>query len=85
MSNFLTSEEIRDLKWKPRKADRKTVDKIKIILMLDPGYSYEEIARVLLTDDSNILGGIMFIKVMASKRYSSCSMLGVLVDFPPIN
>jgi len=54
MSNFLTAKEISDLKWRHRKADRKTADKIKTLLMLDQGYSYEEIARVLLTDDSTI-------------------------------
>jgi transposase len=54
MSSFLTPKEINDLKWRHRKADRKTADKIKTILMLDKGYSYEEIARVLLTDDSTI-------------------------------
>lgn len=54
MSNFLTQKEISDLKWRHRKADRKTADKIKTILMLDQGYSFEEIARVLLTDDSTI-------------------------------
>jgi transposase len=54
MPNFLTQKEINDLKWRHRKADRKTADKIKTILMLDQGYSYDEIARVLLTDDSTI-------------------------------
>jgi transposase len=54
MSNFLTQKEISDLKWRHRKSDRRTADKIKTILMLDQGYTYEEIARVLLTDDSTI-------------------------------
>jgi transposase len=54
MSNFLTAKEISDLKWRHRNSDRRTADKIKTILMLDQGYSYEEIARVLLTDDSTI-------------------------------
>ena len=54
MSSFLKPKDISDLKWRHRKADRKTADKIKTILMLDQGYSYEEIARVLLTDDSTI-------------------------------
>jgi transposase len=54
MSNFLTEKQISDLKWRHRNSDRRTADKIKTILMLDKGYSFEEIASVLLLDDSTI-------------------------------
>lgn len=54
MSNFLTEKEISDLKWRHRNSDRRTADKIKTILMLDKGYSFEEIASVLILDDSTI-------------------------------
>lgn len=54
MSNFLSQKEINDLKWRHRNSDRKTADKIKTILMLDKGYSFDEIASVLLLDDSTI-------------------------------
>jgi len=54
MSNFLTAKEVSDLKWRHRTSDRRTADKIKTILMLDKGYSYEEIAKILLLDDSTI-------------------------------
>jgi transposase len=54
MSNFLSQKEISDLKWRHRNSDRRTADKIKTILMLDKGYSFEEIAIVLILDDATI-------------------------------
>jgi transposase len=54
MSNFLTEKQILELIMQHRHTDRKTADKIKAILMVDKGYSFEEIAQVLLVDDSTI-------------------------------
>lgn len=50
MSGFLSSEEIRSLKLLHRSSNRKQADKIKAILMLDQGYEYSEIAKILLID-----------------------------------
>jgi len=54
MANFLTSEQITELKLMHKKSDRKKADKIKSILLVNAGYSFEEIARILLLDDSTI-------------------------------
>jgi transposase len=51
---LLSQKEISDLKWRHRNSDRRTADKIKTILMLDKGFSFEEIASVLILDDATI-------------------------------
>jgi len=51
---LLTAKEISALRWRYQNSDRRTADKIKTILMLYKGYSFEEIASVLLLDDSTI-------------------------------
>ena len=50
MPDFLSPEEIKSLKALHRSSNRKQADKIKAILMLDQGYEYSEIARILLID-----------------------------------
>ena len=56
--NFLNTEQIQELKDAHREAkqrrDIKNADKIKAILLLNDGYSYDEIAKILLLDDSTI-------------------------------
>lgn len=58
MKNFLSIDQIQELKQAHREAkkkkDIKNTDKIKAILLINDGYSYEEIARILLLDDSSI-------------------------------
>ena len=54
MSGFLHPEEIQALKRMHKVSDRRKADKIKAILMLNTGYSPEEIAQILLLDDSSI-------------------------------
>ena len=54
MSNILSSEEINTLKSLHRSSDRKQADKIKAILMLDQGYEYSEISKILLIDPSTV-------------------------------
>ena len=55
MSTFLSATQINDLRIQHRKSREKRIcDKIKAILLLDKGYSYEQIAEVLLIDDSTI-------------------------------
>jgi len=54
MSNFLTLEQIKDLKSRHKKADKKQRDKIKGILLLNRGYEYAEIAEILLIDQSTL-------------------------------
>jgi len=54
MSNFLQPQEILALKLMHKTSDRKKADKIKAILLLDLGYSPEEISTILLLDDSTI-------------------------------
>ncbi|MDY6935589.1 MAG: helix-turn-helix domain-containing protein, partial [Spirochaetota bacterium] len=56
--NFLNTEQIQKLKDAHREAKRrrdiKNADKIKAILLLNHDYSYDEIAKILLLDDSTI-------------------------------
>lgn len=54
MSNFLSPEQIIVLKWMHKTPDRKKADKIKAILLLNRGFSPEEVAEILLLDDSTI-------------------------------
>jgi transposase len=54
MSNFLHPEEIQALKGMHKTSDRKKADKIKAILLLNAGYNPEEIARILLLDNTTI-------------------------------
>jgi hypothetical protein len=53
MKSFLTAQEVTDLtrSHKACKSLRKR-DRIKAILLLNDGYTYGEVARVLLLDDS---------------------------------
>ena len=55
MEAFLTVEEVQQYKRMHRKAKRKReADKIKTILLLNDGFSYEQIAKILLLDDQTI-------------------------------
>jgi transposase len=54
MSNFLSPEQITELKRLHKTLDRKKADKIKSILLLNKGYEYSEIADILILDDSTI-------------------------------
>ena len=54
MLSFLSSDQISELKLMHKTSDRKKADKIKSILLLNDGYLFEEIARILLIDDSTI-------------------------------
>lgn len=55
VSGFLTTEQIAALRVIHRKSrERRVCDKIKALLMLHSGYSYEQIAQVLLLDDATI-------------------------------
>ncbi|MGD8781264.1 MAG: helix-turn-helix domain-containing protein [Ignavibacteria bacterium] len=55
MENLLTKEQREGLENLHRKIkDRKSCDKIKTMLMLDVGYSTEEISRVLLIDKNTV-------------------------------
>jgi transposase len=55
MESFLTGEQYYDLRMLHKRSKEKRVcDKIKAILMLDSGYTYDHIAEVLLLDDSTI-------------------------------
>ena len=56
MKEFLTQEEIFSYKLlhKNFRNDQRKSDWIKAILMLNDGYNYEEISKVLLIDDSTI-------------------------------
>ena len=54
MSAFLSPAQVFELRQLHRKTHPKKKDRIKAILMLNSGYSYEEIAEVLILDDSTI-------------------------------
>jgi len=51
---FLSPAQVFELRQLHRKTHPNKRDKIKAILMLNSGYSYEEIAEVLILDDSTI-------------------------------
>ena len=74
MSTFLSATQINDLRIQHRKSREKRIcDKIKAILLLDKGYSYEQIAEVLLIDDSTIHRWYI--------RYEEGGIEGLLADF----
>jgi predicted ArsR family transcriptional regulator len=52
---MLTPQERENLILRHRKErDKRTCDRIKAVLAYDDGYSYSEIARILLLDDETI-------------------------------
>jgi len=55
MDSFLTLYQVKEFQ-KMHKAERRKQpsDKIKAILMLDRGFTFEEIARILLLDPTTI-------------------------------
>jgi len=55
MDRQLTAQERADLqKHHKRERDKRICDRIKAVLLYDDGYSYSEIARILLLDDETI-------------------------------
>ena len=55
MSNLLTPAQVNELKLAHKLvADKKIADKMKAILMVNDGYSYPEIEKVLLLDESTV-------------------------------
>lgn len=55
MGKFLTEDQVIELRQAHRKIrDRKQADKIKTILSLDRGLSYQEVAALLLLDETTI-------------------------------
>ena len=55
MGPFLTTQEAQTLKKTHKKTkQRRHADRIKTILLLNEGYTYEQVARILLLDDSTI-------------------------------
>ncbi len=54
MSSFLTSDQVKEYKRIHKSASAEKRDRIKALLMLDSGYSHQEIARVLLIDESTV-------------------------------
>jgi transposase len=55
MDNKLSPEEIEELKERHRACrDRRSADRIKAVILLDRGFSYEEAAKALLLDDSTV-------------------------------
>ncbi|MCX6272789.1 MAG: IS630 family transposase [Bacteroidetes bacterium] len=54
MSDFLTKQQVKLYRELHRQVDASVKDRIKAILMLNTGYTYEHIAEVLLLDDSTI-------------------------------
>lgn len=55
MTRKLTSKERSELQvWHKKERDKRVCDRIKAVLARDDGYSYSEIARLLLLDDATI-------------------------------
>lgn len=53
MKDFLTAQEVKILKEAHKAAkDKKVADRIKTVLLLHEGYSFGEVAKILLLDDS---------------------------------
>jgi hypothetical protein len=56
MERRLTTQERLDLKIRHKKErDKRICDRIKAVLAYDDGYSYSEIAKILLLDDEKII------------------------------
>ena len=55
MPNFLKEEDVLSLRLAHRKErDKKLADRIKAILMLNSGFTYDEIVRALLLDEATL-------------------------------
>lgn len=55
MEKFLSEQQIQQYRQIHRKAkDKREADKIKTVLLLNQGYSYQQIAEILLLDDETI-------------------------------
>jgi len=52
MKNFLTHEQVKELRFAHRHVkDKRLADRIKALISLNAGFSYEEIAQILLLDE----------------------------------
>jgi len=73
MKNFLSSYEVGILQEAHHAArEKRKADRIKTILLLNQGYSYQEIARILLLDDSTAR--------QYFKEYQTLSLDGLVED-----
>jgi len=55
MENFLSEQQIQQYRIFHRKAkNKREADKIKTMLLLNKGYSYQQVAEILLLDDATI-------------------------------
>lgn len=55
MTKYLTIDERQNLLSAHKKErDKRIADRIKVVLLLDDGYSYEEISKILFVDDSTV-------------------------------
>lgn len=55
MKDFLTQQQVETLEQRHRQCrEKRQADRIKTVLTLNRGYGYEEIARILLLDDSTL-------------------------------
>ena len=55
MKDFLTADEIKILKEAHRSSQfRKNADRIKTVLLLNKGFSFEEVSQILMLDDQTI-------------------------------
>lgn len=74
MTPFLTQTQVAELRMRHRKSREKRIcDKIKAILLLNKSYSYEQIAEVLLLDDSTIRRWY--------ERFESAGIEGLLANY----
>jgi transposase len=63
MRDFLTKQEIAVLKEGHHAAQsRRSADRIKTVLLLNEGYSFGEIAKILLLDDTTIRRHVVLYK-----------------------
>ncbi|CAO5681066.1 MAG: hypothetical protein HEEMFOPI_01851 [Holosporales bacterium] len=55
MKKYLTIDERQNLLSSHKKErDKRIADRIKVVLLFDDGYSYEEISKILFVDDSTV-------------------------------
>ncbi|GIX43154.1 MAG: hypothetical protein KatS3mg129_2887 [Leptospiraceae bacterium] len=72
-ANFLTEEQ-KDIIKKQHRAikNKKIADRLKAILLLNDGYTYEQVAHILLLDETTIRNYI--------KRYREKGIEGLIED-----
>jgi transposase len=74
MQGFLSKEQVKELRNELRIEDkRKYADRIRVILLLDKGWTYQKISEALFLDEGSITNNL--------KRYNEGGIEGLILDF----